>query len=144
MLVHSRGFFVAPRRHPGRTISTRGYGCRTWALGRANALPYTSGARSVLPTNPAEIDCGTPADEASRLCSEAERRLRRAGYLALHDIRCELASGVLRLHGRVGSYYLKQVAQAVVATVAGASALENHIEIVGRTARCAPAVQDRN
>jgi hypothetical protein len=102
------------------------------------------GARSVLSSNSAAIDCETPADEASRLCGEAEQCLRRAGYLALHDIRCELASGVLRLHGRVCSYYLKQVAQAVVATVAGSSALENQIEIVGRTARGTPAAQDRN
>lgn len=69
------------------------------------------------------------------VCQKAEEELRVTGYIALRDIRCELHHGVLRIRGRLRSQYLKQVAQAVVARVAGKIQLENHIEIIGQPPR---------
>jgi hypothetical protein len=67
----------------------------------------------------------------------AESRLRRSAYLALQNLSCEFRAGVLILRGCVPSYYLKQVAQAVVAAVDGVGRIDNQIEIVACTA--APA-----
>jgi osmotically-inducible protein OsmY len=63
----------------------------------------------------------------------AESRLRRSAYLALQHVSCEFRAGVLTLRGRLPSYYLKQVAQAVVAEVEGVERIDNQIEIVART-----------
>jgi osmotically-inducible protein OsmY len=41
-----------------------------------------------------------------------------------------LENGVLRLRGRVPSYYLKQLAQAAAANMEGVKRIENHIEVV--------------
>jgi osmotically-inducible protein OsmY len=60
---------------------------------------------------------------------EAHARLRRSGYLALRDLRCEVASGVLHLRGRVPSYYLKQMAQSIVDEVDGVVQVFNFVEV---------------
>ena len=52
---------------------------------------------------------------------EAECRLRRSGYLALRGVTCDISGGALRLHGRLPTYYLKQVAQTIAAEVEGVS-----------------------
>lgn len=59
----------------------------------------------------------------------AESRLRSNSYLALRNISCEYRDGALILRGRVPSYYLKQIAQQVVATIAGVSPIVNQIEV---------------
>ena len=59
----------------------------------------------------------------------AEDHLRRSGYLALRDISCEVREGVARMQGRLPTYYLKQVAQAIVAEVEGVDAVINQIEV---------------
>jgi hypothetical protein len=69
------------------------------------------------------------------LALEVERRLRRSGYLALRDVSGELHAGTVRLRGRLPTYYLKQVAQAIVSEIAGVHQVINHIEIVAPTGR---------
>jgi osmotically-inducible protein OsmY len=59
----------------------------------------------------------------------AEGRLCGSGYAVLRDVRCEYERGVLRLSGRVASYYLKQVAQQTVADVDGMQSIINQIEV---------------
>ena len=49
----------------------------------------------------------------------AEGCLRRNPYLALKNVACEWLGGVLVLWGCLPSYYLKQVAQEVVARLEG-------------------------
>jgi osmotically-inducible protein OsmY len=61
---------------------------------------------------------------------QAESKLRRSAYLALQHLSCEAHAGVLTLRGRLPSYYLKQVAQAVVAAVEGVEHIDNQIEVV--------------
>jgi osmotically-inducible protein OsmY len=73
---------------------------------------------------------------------EAEDRFRRSGYFALRDISCDARNGVLHLRGRLPSYYLKQVAQAVAAEVEGVRRVVNRIEVIA-PARLAPVECDR-
>jgi osmotically-inducible protein OsmY len=74
-----------------------------------------------------------PAIEIDR---RVEDLFRRSGYLALRDVSCVAYGDVLYLRGRLPSYYLKQVAQEVAASVVGARRLVNIIEVsasAGRT-----------
>ncbi len=66
---------------------------------------------------------------------DAEARLRRGGYLALHDVSCEQHGEVLYLRGCLPSYFLKQMAQAIVAEVEGVGEIVNRIEVVGSPSR---------
>ena len=70
-----------------------------------------------------ELPCG--AAEA------AEGRLRGNAYLALKNVTCEYRGGVLTLRGCLPTYYLKQMAQSVVARIDGVQRIINEIEVVG-------------
>jgi hypothetical protein len=59
----------------------------------------------------------------------AAGRLRTAPYSALQNLSCRYQDGTLVLRGQLASYYLKQLAQAIVAQVAGIERIENHIEV---------------
>jgi osmotically-inducible protein OsmY len=72
---------------------------------------------------------------------QVEDRLRRSGYLALRDVSCDSGEGVVSLRGRLRSYDLKQLAQAVVGGVGGVLFVHNHIEIIA-PAEHAPAGRD--
>ena len=73
---------------------------------------------------------------------EAEDRLRRSGYLALSDVSCDARDDVLYLRGRLPSYYLKQIAQAVAAEVGGARRVVNRFDVIA-PGRLAPVGCDR-
>ena len=87
------------------------------------------------------IDCTPDRDTTSAegvtrglsIDQEVACRLRRSGYLALRDVSCGLRGGVLSLHGRLPTYYLKQVAQAIAAEVEGVSSVVNRINVVAFT-----------
>ena len=82
-----------------------------------------------------EPDKPSPDLQAS-LQAVAERALRSGPYPALKKLSCDYRGGVLVLRGCLPSYYLKQVAQEVVAhQVPGVSRLDNQIQVV-RPASC--------
>jgi hypothetical protein len=61
----------------------------------------------------------------------AERGLRSSRYSALRHVSCDYRGGVLVLRGCLPSYYLKQIAQEVVAQlVKGVGRLDNQIQVV--------------
>jgi osmotically-inducible protein OsmY len=60
----------------------------------------------------------------------AERCLRSTPYRALLHVSCACRDGVLLLRGCLPSYYLKQVAQEVVAHLEGVAAVDNQIQVV--------------
>jgi hypothetical protein len=61
----------------------------------------------------------------------AERGLRSSQYPPLKTISCDCQDGVLILRGSVPTYYLKQMAQEVVAhQFDKAERLENRIQVV--------------
>ncbi len=64
-----------------------------------------------------------------------EDLFRRSGYLALRDVSCVAIGDALYLRGRLPSYYLKQVAQEVAASVAGARRMINRIEVFASVER---------
>jgi osmotically-inducible protein OsmY len=59
----------------------------------------------------------------------AQAALRRSAYFELRDVSCEFSGGVLTLHGRVPTYYLKQLAQVSVVDVPGVIEVHNRIEV---------------
>lgn len=67
--------------------------------------------------------------ERRTVTAAARERLARCGRHGLTAIRCEHHEGVLFLRGRVPSYYLKQMAQEAVRTVAGVEEIVNCIEV---------------
>jgi osmotically-inducible protein OsmY len=60
----------------------------------------------------------------------AERKLHSKPYLALKNVSCDWLDGVLVLRGCLPSYYLKQVAQEVVARLEGVDGIDNQIQVV--------------
>jgi osmotically-inducible protein OsmY len=60
---------------------------------------------------------------------EAEKRLRQSSYLALRDVCCLASDGVVVLHGRLPSFYLKQIAQEIVCSLDGVRQVVNRIEV---------------
>jgi hypothetical protein len=66
----------------------------------------------------------------------AERGLHSSRYSALKHVSCDYHDGVLVLRGCLPTYYLKQIAQEVVAQQFDkAGRLENRIEVVRPAAR---------
>lgn len=66
---------------------------------------------------------------ASATAQLAESRLRGAAYRGLRQVRCEFRAGKLILHGRVSSFFLKQVAQSLVGSLPGVTRLDNRLEV---------------
>ena len=69
----------------------------------------------------------------------AERGLRSSRYSALQHVSCDCRGGVLVLRGCLPSYYLKQVAQEVVAHLEGVQGVENQIQVVPGASRSGPS-----
>ncbi|AGA26841.1 BON domain-containing protein [Singulisphaera acidiphila] len=69
------------------------------------------------------------------LSLEVERRLRGSGYLALRGVSYEVCAGIVRLRGCLPTYYLKQVAQAIVSEIDDVDQIINQIEIVAPAGR---------
>jgi osmotically-inducible protein OsmY len=66
----------------------------------------------------------------------AEAKLRRSSYPEVGCVRCEFREGILTLWGRVTTYFLKQIAQAVVIGVEGVVGVDNQLEVApGRSAK---------
>lgn len=60
--------------------------------------------------------------------------LQQGGYSGLRRVSCDFSDGVLTLTGKVEGYYLKQLAQALVAKIPGVARIVNRI-VVHRHAR---------
>lgn len=70
-----------------------------------------------------------PADDQF-VCQQAQKSLRATGHAELREVHCRISAGIIVLRGTVGSYYLKQLAQAVVVQVDGVLAVANAIDVV--------------
>jgi hypothetical protein len=78
--------------------------------------------------DPAPIGPVSPSPDPQAV---AERGLRSSRYPALKTVCCDYRDGVLVLRGSLPSYYLKQMAQEVVAhQFDKVGRLENRIEVV--------------
>jgi hypothetical protein len=59
----------------------------------------------------------------------AQARLRNTPYSALRQVQCEITDGALVLRGCLPSYFLKQMAQEVLAEHAGILGIDNRIQV---------------
>lgn len=77
-------------------------------------------------------DCQKVAYEppTSTIHRTAEERLRSSGYLALRDVACLARDDEVYLHGRLPSYFLKQLAQEITAGVEGVRRVINRIDVL--------------
>ena len=93
----------------------------------------------MLAVPPAGSEPGTPSpDPPASPQAVAERGLRSSRYSALKHVSCDYQGGVLVLRGCLPSYYLKQVAQEVVARLEGVQAIDNQIQVVPPASRSGP------
>jgi len=67
--------------------------------------------------------------EETRIAEEVARVLAASGRFPLARLEVSTSAGIVKLRGRVGSYYQKQLAQAAALTVIGAHQLVNEIEV---------------
>lgn len=59
----------------------------------------------------------------------AKERLRSSPYLPVRSLACEFDRGVLRLRGRLSSFYQKQLAQEAVAGLLGVEEVINEVVV---------------
>ncbi len=89
---------------------------------------------SVIEQTPVAIPREQPKPALLREKEIVERlaasRLRRSPYPEVRRVACEFYEGMLRLRGRIPSYYLKQVAQTVVLGMIGVDEVDNQLEVV--------------
>jgi osmotically-inducible protein OsmY len=64
-----------------------------------------------------------------RLAERVARALRAIGYPSLRAVDVSVGNRRVFLQGRVPSYYMKQVAQAVVLNVPGVTELQNDLDV---------------
>ncbi len=64
-----------------------------------------------------------------RIEESVQERLLGSPYFALRNVGCVYRDGVLTLQGSLPTYYLKQVAQSVVAETEGVTTVVNQIEV---------------
>ena len=72
---------------------------------------------------------GAPRGSDALLCGDVENALRATGRIDLRHVGITARDGAVRLHGRVPTYYLKQLAQAAVLQVSGVQGLENAVDV---------------
>lgn len=76
--------------------------------------------------------CPPSSHEQDRLLRrDVLAALRTSGYSLLGKLRCEVRLGVVTLIGSVPSFYLKQMAQAVVFRVAKVQGVRNAVTVYG-------------
>jgi osmotically-inducible protein OsmY len=64
------------------------------------------------------------------LAVRIERALHAIGYTPLRAVEVAVCAGVVNLRGRVSSFYMKQLAQAVALAVPGVQHLRNDLNVI--------------
>jgi osmotically-inducible protein OsmY len=67
--------------------------------------------------------------EDTRVAEEVARKLAASGRFPPGRVQVTSSDGVVKLRGRVGSYYQKQVMQEAARTVAGARQVINEVDV---------------
>ena len=65
-----------------------------------------------------------------RILHEAESKLHASSHLFARTVQCDYDGGVLRLLGKVPSFYLKQTAQALIQGIEGVERIDNALTVV--------------
>jgi hypothetical protein len=69
---------------------------------------------------------------SAEIVRNANSRLHNSTYTELRGIECSFHEGVLSLRGIVHSFFLKQLAQVMVADIRGVAVVSNHLEVRSR------------
>jgi osmotically-inducible protein OsmY len=101
-----------------------------WLLAR-QMLKHTA-EKWKAPTYGSELMRATFSTRHDDITEHARERLRQSPHAAVRAVSCEFERGVLRLRGRLSSYYLKQVAQETVAHLSGVTDVVNEVAVVAR------------
>jgi hypothetical protein len=72
-------------------------------------------------------DCCLSGDDGLRIA--ALKILQSSGFAAVRKLRCEVTEAVVIVHGRVPSYFLKQVAQTAILRLDGVRSVRNLVEV---------------
>lgn len=68
--------------------------------------------------------------QEQKVVSDAEKCLDGSSHLFRRSVSCAYRDGVLRLDGKVPTFYLKQIAQSLAAGVEGVDRIENALIVV--------------
>lgn len=90
-------------------------------MSRIGEIRYLENHRSRLPLS--------SRDEKEAIERRASRQLQKSPYPEVRRVKCEFHEGLLFLHGRVPSYYLKQLAQTAVFHMDGVDEVHNQLEV---------------
>ena len=86
---------------------------------------------SLAPPSPRTAEPRPACQSEDRsLASAAEKLLQESSYYALRNISCDQRNGTLILHGRVTSYYMKQMAQVLIRKINPENGIDNRLEVV--------------
>ena len=100
------------------------------AIALAMRMFYQLQPTAKKPLQQHENSAPPPAVDGGRqLVQRAERRLQES-YPSLRNLRCSWNDGVVTIHGDVSSYYLKQMAQALVRQIDNKLQIENRVHVV--------------
>lgn len=96
------------------------------------AFPPTSDVRPVESLTSPHVDDQelSPRDDDALLVQAVVQVLRGTGHSPLREVDVEICGQVVILWGRVPSYYLKQLAQALAQRVPGVHSVANGLEVI--------------
>ena len=66
----------------------------------------------------------------TRILHEAEEKLNASSHLFARTVQCDYSGGVLKLLGKVPSFYLKQTAQSLIQGIEGVERVDNALIVV--------------
>jgi osmotically-inducible protein OsmY len=66
----------------------------------------------------------------SLLATQVQGAFEKLGYRQLRSLHCQTYGGTVTLHGTIGSFYLKQIAQSTAAKVPGVERVINEIKVL--------------
>jgi osmotically-inducible protein OsmY len=89
------------------------------------------------PQQPMTGHASSAAAPCPGTCELAESKLRRSGFLAMQQLSCAFRAGVLTVRGHLPSYFLKQMALALVAEVEGVERIDDQVEVATHAATSA-------
>lgn len=82
-------------------------------------------APSTLEFDP--LTCETETDQC--LLNAVRSGLQKSGYRSLSNLDCFVQAGEVVLSGVVPTYFMKQLAQAIVLRIGQVKAMKNHLEV---------------
>lgn len=76
------------------------------------------------------MECATSqADASHELRKRVDSAIKGNPHLTRHRVFCQEESGIVVLHGRVGSFFQKQMAQETLKRLAGVEKVINELQV---------------